>query len=65
MDSKPEFVDQFIKGEKNRTIEYTIMNKNFSLLHAILFAEIEAKLDKLRKENEEKVKAERIMTNSY
>ena len=67
-----EFVDLFTKCEKNRTTESTTMNKNSSRSHAILIAKIEKKevfpeekLDELRKENEEKINAERVMTNSY
>ena len=67
-----ECAEQFHKGEKNRVTESTIMNKDSSRSHAILIAKIEKsvvfskeKLDELRKESNEKIKAERVMTNSY
>ena len=67
-----ECAEQFHKGEKNRVTESTIMNKDSSRSHAILIAKIEKsivlskeKLDELRKESNEKIKAERVMTSSY
>ena len=70
--STQDCAEQFHKGEKNRVTESTIMNKDSSRSHAILIAKIEKsivfskeKLDELRKESNEKIKAERVMTNSY
>ena len=72
VNSTQECAEQFHKGEKNRVTESTIMNKDSSRSHAILIAKIEKsivfskeKLDELRKESNEKIKAERVMTNSY
>jgi len=63
---------QFLKGVKNRATESTIMNKDSSRSHAILIAKIEKsivlskeKMEELRKESNEKIKAERSMTNSF
>ena len=72
VNSTQECAEQFHKGEKNRVTESTIMNKDSSRSHAILIAKIEKsivlskeKLDELRKESNEKIKAERVMTSSY
>ena len=70
--STQECAEQFHKGEKNRVTESTIMNKDSSRSHAILIARIEKgitlskeKMEELRKETNEKIKAERVMTISY
>ena len=72
VNSTKECAEQFHKGEKNRVTESTIMNKDSSRSHAILIAKIEKsvvfskeKLDELRKESNEKIKSERVMTSSY
>ena len=62
----------FKSGEKNRITESTLMNASSSRSHAILIAKIEKniilskeKISQLSKESNEKIKAERTMTNSY
>ena len=59
-------------GEKNRVTESTMMNTYSSRSHAILIAKIEKniilskeKILELSKESNEKIKAERVMTNSF
>ena len=59
-------------GEKNRVTESTMMNTFSSRSHAILIAKIEKnivlskeKILELSKESNEKIKAERVMTNSF
>ena len=70
--STQDCAQQFLKGVKNRATESTIMNKDSSRSHAILIAKIEKsivlskeKMEELRKESNEKIKAERVMTNSF
>ena len=62
----------FKNGEKNRITESTLMNASSSRSHAILIVKIEKniilskeKIAELSKESNEKIKAERVMTNSY
>ena len=59
-------------GEKNRITESTMMNTYSSRSHAILIAKIEKnivlskeKIMELSKESNEKIKSERVMTNSF
>ena len=62
----------FKMGEKNRITESTMMNASSSRSHAILIAKIEKniilskeKIQELSKESNEKIKEERVMTNSF
>ena len=70
--STNECCQVFKSGEKNRITESTLMNASSSRSHAILIAKIEKnivlskeKITELSKESNEKIKAERVMTNSY
>ena len=72
VNSTDECSQVFKNGEKNRVTESTMMNAYSSRSHAILIAKIEKnivlskeKIAELSKESNEKIKAERVMTNSH
>ena len=72
VNSTAECSKVFKIGDKNRVTESTMMNMYSSRSHAIFIAKIEKnivlskeKIIELSKESNEKIKAERVMTNSF
>ena len=71
VNSYEECKNLFHLGEKNRITESTKMNSHSSRSHAILIVEIEKniilskeKIEELKKETNEQIKSERVMTKS-